>query len=139
MQLDIIPERIKPMAPQSLNNLSPTQLKSYIARGIISAVQTQPIPHKIEQMPEYKKNAKLKGRGIGIAEAGRKYSIPFPTISRWVKRGFIPVIGKVGKQKLLIDESYIAYCAEVYKNNSGQGKTIFNSDGTPFIPKTARS
>ena len=127
------------MATRSISNLSPTELKAYVSRGIIRAVQTQPIPRKIEETSEYKKYAKLKGKGIGIAEAGRKYNLPFANIARWAKRGYIPKVGTQGKQKILLDESYVAYCVEVYKQNPGAGKTIFNQDGTPFIPKIARS
>jgi hypothetical protein len=127
------------MATRSTSNFSPSELKSYLSRGIIKIVQTQPIPRTVEETSEYKKFSKLKGKGIGIAEAARKYGVPHPTILNWRKRGYIPTLGKEGTQKILIDESYVAYCVEVYKRNPGQGKTIFNQDGTPFIPKTSRS
>lgn len=107
----------------------------------INIVSTQKAPRNIEETSEYKRFAKLKGKGIGIAEAGRKYDVPFQTIARWAKRGFIPETGKDAShsQKILLDESYVAYCAYVYKQNPGAGKTPFNKDGTPFIPKTIRA
>lgn len=41
---------------------------------------------------------------ISLREAARKYGIPNPTISRWVKRGLIKVILRT-KNWLYIDES----------------------------------
>jgi predicted site-specific integrase-resolvase len=84
------------------------------------------------ERPEYKKYAHLKGVGIGINEAGRKYNVSGVTIHRWVKRGLIAVIGKQGSQKVLIDEADAAYCAEVARNNPGQGNWVFAADGTPY-------
>lgn len=85
-----------------------------------------------EERPEYKRYADLDGTPIGISEASRKYGIPHPTISRWIKRGLIHVIGKSGKQKVLINEVDMAYCAEIYRQRSGQGRWVFNDDGTPY-------
>jgi predicted site-specific integrase-resolvase len=85
-----------------------------------------------EDRPEYKRFSDMDGSPIGIAEAARKYNIPQPTISRWVKKGFIRVLGRHGKQKVLINEIDVAYCAEVYRLKAGQGRWIFNSDGTPY-------
>ena len=76
----------------------------------------------------------LEGQIIGIAEAGRKYGVPHPTISRWVKKGFIRIKGQDG-QKMLVDESDVAYCAEVYNSRRGQGKWVFDKNGLPYIPK----
>jgi len=122
------------MRTKNVDNLSPTELKHYIVRGILHVEGT--IPMQIEDTKEYKSFAKLKGKGIGVAEAGRKYSVPFQTISRWKNKGYIPVIGKEGKQKLLLDESYVAYCAHVYKQDAGSGKRPFDKNGTPYILKT---
>lgn len=128
----------------SRNNFPPAKLQKYRENGNINTVsitlvQSQQAPKRIEETSEYKRFAWLKHKGIGIAEAGRKYDVAFQTIARWAKRGFIPEVGKEGPQKILLDESYVAYCAYVYKQNSGQGKTPFNKDGTPFIPKTIRT
>jgi len=88
-----------------------------------------------EDLPEYQKHAHLKGIGIGIAEASRKYKIPFSTVHRWVKLGYVKQIG-VNGQKSLIDEADIAYCNEVYKKRKGsRGKWLFKRDGTPYNPK----
>ena len=85
-----------------------------------------------DQRPEYIKHAHLKGIGIGLREASRKYGVTSPSISRWVKRGLIAVIGKAGAQKLLLDEADVAYCAEIYQSNQGQGRWVFNDNGTPY-------
>ncbi len=81
----------------------------------------------------------LRGRGLGIAEAGRKYDIPFSTVSRWSKIGYIKRLGRSGK-KVLIDEADMAYCAAVYRmQNGGPGKRIFDDDGRPYRPKDSRA
>ena len=95
-----------------------------------------------EGHPIFRKHASLRGIGIGMNEASRKYGIPQPTISRWAKVGWIGVIGKdpgyVQNRRLWIDEAEMAYCAEVYhlKQAGGrkQGRKLFNGDGTPFEP-----
>ena len=88
-------------------------------------------PDRIEDLPEFQANEHLIGQAIHMGDASRKYGIPHPTLSRWAKKGFIPVLGKDG-QKTLLDEGYVAYCATVYKNNPGQGKRIFDKDGFPY-------
>jgi hypothetical protein len=90
-------------------------------------------PLRKEDLPEFKKFSHLDGVEIGISESARKYDIPQPTISRWVKRGIISKLGYDG-QKILINEQEIAYCAEIYKSNGGgtQGVRLFSKDGTPY-------
>ena len=88
-----------------------------------------------EQLPEYKKHAHLRGIPIGLKAAATKYGIPHQTVSRWVRLGYIRCLGREGR-KTLIDQADIAYCAEVYRKRGGQGRWLFNRDGTPYIPKT---
>ncbi len=117
---------------KQIENLSPTELKSLVARGIIQVkMTTANLPTRIEETPEYKKFIKLKGKKIHVAAAARKYDVPHPTISRWVKKGFIPILGKDGPQKLLLDESYVAYCVHVYCQAPGAGKWAFTKNGLP--------
>jgi hypothetical protein len=97
------------------------------------AIPTPPTPK--EQLPEYKKHKHLKGVPIWISEAGRKYGILIATISKWVAAGYIKKLGLDGN-RVLVDEADVAYCAEVYRQRSGQGKWLFNPDGTPYQPKT---
>ena len=92
------------------------------------------IPSKKEDLSEYKKYAHLKGERIWISEAARRYNLRHQTIVKWAKAGFIKRVGKE-RNRVLLDEQDVAYCAEIYHQNSGQGKTLFNSDGTPFKPK----
>jgi hypothetical protein len=89
-----------------------------------------------EERPEFRKFAHLRGKGIGLREAGRKYSINSMTLSEWVKRGYIQKIGMQGAQKMLLDEADVAYASEIYHTNPGQGKRIFNPDGTPYRTKS---
>ena len=68
----------------------------------------------------------LEGVPIGVGEAARKYAIPSPTISRWVKEGLIKVIRRPpGGQKGLkveLNEASVALAADLYHQNPGQGK-----------------
>ncbi len=122
--------------------LPPAQLQNLISSGKIRAAMYNGATLVYEsnlmadlskfERPEYLKHASLRGVGIGIREAGRKYDVSNVTIHRWVKSGLIAVVGRQGKQKVMIDEADVAYCAEVYHNNPGQGHWIFNPDGTPY-------
>ena len=87
-----------------------------------------------EDLPEYRRYKHLAGVEIGITEAAGKYEIPQQTISRWVQRGFISRLGQDGR-KVLIDEQDVAYCANIYEGRKGQGKWLFNPNGTPYLLK----
>jgi len=102
-------------------------------RDANKAKPTPPTPK--EELPEYKKHGHLKGQELGVAEAGRKYHIPYTTINGWVKHGYIARLGRLG-QKILLDEADVAYCAEIYRERGSQGRWLFNPDGTPYIPET---
>jgi len=84
-----------------------------------------------EALPEYQLNAGLKGVPISINEAGRKYKLNTSTLTRWMQRGLIHQLGKDGR-KTLLDEADVAYCARVYRQNSGQGKWAFDDLGRPY-------
>lgn len=116
-----------------IKDLSPAELKNYISRGILRVTMETKLPMCIEDTPEYLLFKKLKGKKIGVAEAGRKYKIPNPSISRWTRKGFIKIIERVG-QKVLLDESYVAYCVYIYLRYPGQGRWAFNANGTPRPP-----
>jgi hypothetical protein len=92
-----------------------------------------------EDLPEYKTHAHLRGVGIGIAEAAKKYNLSGPTIFRWYKKGIIAEIKRetvLGGEKIYLDEADVAYCATIYKKNGGQGRRIFGENGLPYKPKT---
>jgi hypothetical protein len=93
---------------------------------------------KKEDLPEYKKFTHLAGQTIWVAEAARKYNTEHSNIIRWTSRGFIKVLGKE-KNRILLDEQDVAYCVEIYKTRAGQGKWVFNPDGTPYTPKDSRA
>lgn len=124
------------MTKKEIENLTPAQLKDFINRGILQVMQKQTIPQKIEDTPEYKKNAKLKGQPIHLSEASRKYDIPKSTISRYVKLGIIKTLGKDGN-KIILDHSYVAYVNAVMQSRPGAGKWLFDQDGLPYTPETS--
>jgi hypothetical protein len=97
-------------------------------------VDANTIPTRKEDLKEYKRYGHLSGVGIWISEASRKYTIPTTTLYQWFQKGYIKSIGRDG-QKVLLNEQDVAYCASVYKKNKGQGKRLFNKDGTPYRPK----
>lgn len=120
------------MNAKTLRDLSPAQLKNYIDRGILHVTMKETtLPMCIEDTPEFQLFKKLKGKGIGIAEAARKYNVTQASVTRWKQRGFIPVIGHDGPQKILVDQAHVAYCAYVYHLSPGKGKWVFNKNGTP--------
>jgi predicted site-specific integrase-resolvase len=84
-----------------------------------------------ESLPEYQVNAGLLGVPISINEAGRKYKLNTSTLTRWMQRGLIRQLGNDGR-KTLLDEADVAYCAGVYRQNSGQGKWAFDDAGRPY-------
>jgi excisionase family DNA binding protein len=98
---------------------------------------TQPSGINKDDLPGYKKYSDLSGHGISIAGASRKYFINFSTLRRWVQRGFVHVIG-TDKNKTLLDEQDVAFCGDIYKNNPGQGRWLFRSDGTPYVAQTEK-
>jgi len=123
--------------------VSVTETRSMIKSGKIKGgilpdgamvVSEDTLPIRKEDLPEYKKYAHLSGKTIWISEASRKYNVLQPTISNWASAGFIKKIG-VERNKILLDEQDVAYCAEIYRQRKGQGKRLFNPDGTPFKPK----
>lgn len=124
-----------------LINISVDDLNQLVRRGKIKAakfsgeilVKEDDVLSTLarEERPEFKAVAHLIGVPINLREAGRKYGIPGPTISRWVKKGLIAKIGQNG-QRVLLDEADVAYCATIYKTSGSQGKWLFNPDGTPY-------
>jgi hypothetical protein len=84
-----------------------------------------------EALPEYREKAELRGVPISINAAGRKYGLNTSTLTRWMQRGLIRRLGKDGR-KTMLDEADVAYCANVYSNNRGQGKWSFDKSGKPY-------
>ena len=102
---------------------------------LVDEAQVEALALGKEHLPEYKKHAHLKGQPTWIGKASREYKVSPQTISNWVKKGYIRILGRDG-QKVLIDSADVAYCAEIYHQRGGQGKWLFNPDGTPYVPST---
>jgi excisionase family DNA binding protein len=98
---------------------------------------SQPSGIRKEDLPEFKRYAHLKGFGIWVRKAEEKYGVPSPTVTNWVKKGYIGIIGQEGN-KILLNEQDVAYCAGIYQSNRGQGKWLFNTDGTPYVPRSEK-
>ena len=65
---------------------------------------------------------------ISIREAARKYNIVHSTISRWVSRGYIPVLLR-DKNWVYVNECVLVEYINKYKQNSGKGKkTVMQSN-----------
>ncbi len=88
-----------------------------------------------EDLPEYQMYIHLRGNPIWIREAERQYKVPADTLSEWCRKGYIRKLGSQGK-KVFLDEADVAYCSKIYERTRGQGRRIFNPDGTPYKPKT---
>lgn len=123
------------LSKKQIEHLHPTTLKDLAERGIIQVVTTQPIPTEIEQTPEFKKHAALRGHPIHLSAASRKYNITLSSLHKYVKINIIRKLGR-DKNRILLDEAYVAYCAEITNKRRGQGKWLFNPDGTPYTPTT---
>ena len=98
----------------------------------------RPDGKKKEDLPEYQQFAELAGVEIWFSEAERKYGIPNPSIVRWSQKGFIAIIGK-HKNRVLVDEQDVAYCAFVYRRAKELGyQWVFYADGTPYEPRAKK-
>lgn len=117
--------------PRELEKLNKRQLLSMLEHGKLIIMYRE----SKEDRPEWQQVKHLQGVGIHVSEASRKYSILTGTISRWIKRGLISIIGYDGN-KTMIDEADIAYMAAMYQDRGGRGRRVFGDDGSPYIPKT---
>ena len=144
METESLPTFISLSEASERTGLSRAALNRAIKSDTLRAVKNEKgeilvAQEDIEEVVAREQFDHLRGKGLGIAEAGRKYDIPNPTLSRWSKAGYIKRLGRSG-QKILIDEADVAYCAAVYRmQDGGQGKRIFNDDGLPYQPKDSRS
>ena len=97
----------------------------------VEEIATKP---KKEELEEYKQFAHLAGEKISISDASRKYGVRHQTLSLWMKQGHINRLSNDG-YRVYINEQDVAYCSFIYEMRGGQGKRIFNSDGTPYQTK----
>jgi hypothetical protein len=103
---------------------------------IVKQPKVQPIKQlsdvRREELPDYQQFAHLRSQPIWVAEAARKYNVVHQNISRWIKAGVIKQLG-VDRNRLLLDEQDVAYCAYVYhQRNAKRGSWLFRPDGTPY-------
>ena len=145
--LDTLPSYISLNEAGRRLGLNPIRLQDLIRVGTLKAarikgetvvdekkvdeIATQP---KKEDLKEYKQFAHLKEKPIWASEAARKYGVSQSTISRWARSGYIARLESDG-YRVYLNEQDVAYCVEVYKERSGQGKRVFNEDGTPYKTK----
>ena len=97
----------------------------------VDEIATKP---KKEDLEEYKQFVHLKGEPISISESTRKYGVSQRTLSRWANAKYIERLNSDG-YRVYLSEQDVAYCATVYEERKGQGKRIFNKDGTPYQTK----
>lgn len=78
----------------------------------------------------------LRGQGISVTDAGKRYNIRAGNFSNWTKLGHIQILER--GWKLILDEADVAYCAAVYNAKyefyDGQlrGVNIFDEKGRPY-------
>ena len=145
--LDTLPSYISLNEAGRRLGLNPIRLQDLIRVGTLKAarikgetvveeekvdeIATQP---KKEDLEEYKQFAHLKKTPIWSSEAARKYGVSQSTISRWARAGYISRLESDG-YRVYLNEQDVAYCIEIYKERGGQGKRVFNTDGTPYKTK----
>jgi hypothetical protein len=113
-----------PILERSISDL----LKS----GILPDMDMPALVTKKSEHPVYKKYSDLADKPIHNRLAERKYQVPSPTITRWVKRGLIRVLGK-NKNRQMLNEQDIAYCADIYhQHDSPRGNWLFDESGLPY-------
>ncbi len=102
--------------------------------------------HKTKDQIIAEKYNHLRGKVISASAASRKYSGIYGVVitpqhfSQWAAAGHIAVSGGGGKGKRLkLDESDVAYCADIYTQkaqeygtNGMSGVKIFDSNGDPY-------
>ncbi|HNT55579.1 MAG TPA: hypothetical protein PKG95_12745 [Anaerolineaceae bacterium] len=165
--MPILPRYILPEEAAKQLNVTVDQLIAWVRTGTIRgailpggnlAVSEASVQRKVQQykereireekarsyrpidkrdLPEYQQFSHLQDIPIGVNEAAREFDMPATTLSGWVNRGFITVIGTMGN-KLSLDKQDVAYCAYVYHQRKGRGKRIFDRNGAPYIPKLER-
>lgn len=131
-------QRMRVSVKETRAMINSGKIKGGILPDGAMVVSEDTLPKKKEDLSEYKKYSHLNQVGIGIGESAKKYSIPKTTLFHWFEKGYIKSVGRNG-QKVLLNEQDVAYCAGIYEKNKGQGKRLFNKDGTPYRPKNGSS
>lgn len=121
--------------------ITPTELRSLVASGKLKANHSHgeiEVKKSVKSdLPEFQRYKHLAKKGIAFTDASETYAINPRTLTNWIKRGWIPVVGTGDDARVtLLDEQHVAYCADVYQKHGGPGKRVFNPDGTPYTPKS---
>lgn len=82
--------------------------------------------NKLRNLPKRQPRPPAPEGGISLSAASRKYGVPHPTLSRWTKRGYIPVLLRTRKE-LYVKESALIEIIRIYKKDPGQGKKVLCS------------
>jgi len=114
-----------------MNKISLRDLQQMVNDGIISLpksvlerVNVSNI--SVSDLPEFAPYRPLLGNPISISEASRNYKIAQPTISGWVARKHIPILGIGANRTKFIDEGMIAYYSAKYKMIATRGRRTDN-------------
>ncbi len=79
----------------------------------------------------------LKGQGITVSEAARKYDVNRSTILKWTKQQYIAIL-KPG-YRMELDEADVAYCATIHairrKTGVRFGAPLLDETGMPYLLK----
>jgi hypothetical protein len=81
------------------------------------------ISQKLDSLPTRQPKPPAPEGGISLSDAEHKYNIPNETISRWVKRGYIPIIKRT-RREVYIEESAFSKIADIYKKDAGRGSWV---------------
>lgn len=92
----------------------------------------------INERPEYAEFAHLQGTLISLTDSAKKYGIPVPTTSRWIKKGILHIIRRGAHNTAFIDEAEIATIAKLYMTSGGQGKW-FTLGGSLYTKRKQRT
>ena len=87
---------------------------------------------RLHSLPKRQPKPPAPVGGISLSEASRLSGIPEQTISRWVKRGLIPVVLRTNRE-LYINENVTRILVDAYKKNPGQGKKDISKLGGIYV------
>ena len=133
-RLGLNPIRLQDLILAGTLNAARIKGETVVDEEKVEEIATQP---KKEDLEEYKLFAYLAVEKIWLSEAARKYGISTGTLTRWKQAGHIESINSDG-YRVYLNEQDVAYCASVYSRRGGQGKRVFNKDGTPYKTKIER-
>ena len=130
-RLDLPQARLQDLIRAGTLNAARIKGETVVDEEKVQEIATKP---KKEDLEEYKQFAHLSEERISISDASRKYGVSTGTLTRWKQAGYIADISSDG-YRVYLNEQDVGYCASVYSRRGGQGKRVFNQDGTPYKTK----